>query len=169
VGGSDDTAVELAATLGFGGSLGRRWNWRGSYTHYESPWLQRPAWYRYNEFTLDLQLRDALLLSASWSPDTMSYSPYVAPFLLRGDAFTGEVSYQHALPAGLSAHAGLGYHDRPQFNASYWYGSGGIGRSWGRWQADLSYIHPGAAPQRLWPGTARRRILLSLTLRFQGD
>jgi uncharacterized protein (TIGR02001 family) len=166
----DDTAVEVAATLGFGGALGSRWSWRGSYTHYESPWHASPDWYRYNEFTLDLQLRDALLLSASWSPDTMAYSPYVAPFLRRGDALTGEISYQHALPAGFNAQAGLGYHDlSAQFGTGYWYGSAGIARSWGRWNAGLSYIHPGTAARRVsWPGTARRRALLTLTGRFEG-
>jgi uncharacterized protein (TIGR02001 family) len=163
----DDTSVDLAATLGLGGALGEHWSWRGSYAHYQSPWQTRPSWYRYNEFTFDLQLRDALLLSASWSPDTTAYSPYGTP-VLRRDAFTGEASIQQPLGAGWRVHAGAGYHDlSAHLDEGYWYGSLGFGWAWSHWRADLSYVHPGAAARRVsLPGTARRRALLAVGYEF---
>lgn len=48
--------------------------WVGSFSHYEAPWSGGAAAYRYNEFTLDLDWREHLLLSVSWSPDTSRYT-----------------------------------------------------------------------------------------------
>jgi uncharacterized protein (TIGR02001 family) len=165
---ADDTAVEVAATAGWGGTLGARWHWRGSYSHYESPWRTDTSSYRYNEFTLDLQLRDALLLSVSWSPDRSVYSPYFGP-LPRRERFAYELSFQHPLPAGLRVHAGAGYEDLAEhLDDGYWYGSAGIGWTWRRWHSDLSYVHPGrAARNYAWPGTARRRAQLQLSYFFR--
>lgn len=163
----DDTAVDVAATLGAGGALAGDWSWRGSFTHYRSPWHAQPDWYRYSEVTLDLQLRDLLLLSASWSPDAPAYSPYFGAVSGR-DAFAYELGLQQPLGRRWRAHAGIGYHDLDEyFGEGYWYGSAGVGWTQGRWQADLSYVHPGAAARRLnWPGSARRRALATVSWAF---
>jgi uncharacterized protein (TIGR02001 family) len=164
---ADDTSADVAATLGLGSEPVAGWSWRGSVSHYESPWQRQSGWYRYDELTLDLQLRDVLLLSASWSPNSTAYSPYYGPSSA-GHAFAWEISLQQSLAGGWLGHAGAGYHDLSDFfGEGYWYGS--IGLSWvkSRWQAGLSYIHPGAAARRLsWPGTARRRVLAELRYAF---
>lgn len=160
---ADDTSVEMAATLGWGGALAHDWSWRASYAHYASPWQEQAGRYRYNEATLDLQWRDALLLSASWSPDTTLYSPYTGQ-ASKQDALAWEASYQHTLPAGLSAFAGAGYYDvAAHAGDGYWYGSAGLGWTGRHWRSGLSYVHTGQAAQRVaWPGTAYRGALLTL-------
>jgi hypothetical protein len=173
VGGQQPRACRrrhFAATLGIGGALGKNWSWQGSFSRYESPWQNRPDWYRYNELNLDLQLRDILRLSASWSPDATTYSPYPGPVLHR-EAIAWELAFQQALPAGIQAHAGAGYYDlSAHFGTGYWYGSLGLRRSWGHWQTDLSYVHPDATARRLsWRGTAARRALLQLGYGFRGN
>jgi hypothetical protein len=163
----DDTSLDVAATLGLGGTLGSQWSWRASLSHYENPWQTGTAWYRYNELTLDVQLRDTLLFSASWSPDTSAYSIIRGPALNR-DAFAWEVSYQHVLAPALRGFAGAGYYDlSDHFGEGYWYASAGLGWSWRRWRVELAYVHPGPAAERLtWPGTARRRAVASLGYDF---
>jgi uncharacterized protein (TIGR02001 family) len=164
---ADDTSADVAVTVGMGHETAAGWSWRGSVSHYESPWQRQSSWYRYDEFTFDLQLRDVLLLSASWSPNTTAYSPYYGPSS-DGEAFAWEVSAQQPLSARWHAHAGAGYHDLSAFfGEGYWYGSIGFGWSSGRWQSGVSYIHPGQAARRLsWPGTARRRALVKVSYAF---
>jgi uncharacterized protein (TIGR02001 family) len=163
----DDTTVDLAATLGVGGTAGESWNWRASYSHYESPWQVQASRYRYNEITLDLQLGDVLLFTASWSPDSVAYSPYLGS-QPRRDTFAYEVALQQQLAAGWRVHGGAGYHDLSQhFGEGYAYGSVGGGWSRGPWQFDLSYVHPGRAARRMsWLGTARRHALGRLVYLF---
>jgi uncharacterized protein (TIGR02001 family) len=167
---TDDTTVDVAATLGLGGALGNQWSWRGSFSHYQSPWQQRASGYRYSELTFDVQMRDMLLLSATWSPDTRAYSPYFGQLPGR-EVFAWEASVQQPLAAGVRAHAGAGYSDLSEhFGSGYWYGSVGVERRWGPWEVGLSYVHPGAAARRMsWPGTARRRALLQLTYGFSRE
>lgn len=163
----DDTAVEVAATLGFGGLMNEQLNWRASWSHYRSPWQRNERWYRYNEATVDLQWRDLLLLSVSWSPDTSVYSPYsgIRP---RVSALAYELSAQQPLPGGWQVHGGAGWRAfAGTVDAGYAYGSAGLGWSGRRWGADLSYVHPARAAHRYaWPDTARRRLLLRLTREF---
>ena len=150
-----------------GSSASARWNWRASYSHYESPWQVQASRYRYNEVTLDLQLGDVLLFTASWSPDSLAYSPYLGP-QPRRDTFAYELALQQQLAAGWRVHAGAGYHDLSQhFGAGYAYGSVGGGWRCGPWQFDLSYVHPGRAARRMsWRGTARRHALGRLAYLF---
>lgn len=165
--GMDDTALDVAASLGLGGLFGERLSWRGTWSHYESPWQRNARWYRYNELSLDLQLRDVLLLSASWSPDTSVYSPYTGA-TPRVDAFAGEISARRALDGGLYVHGGAGWREYGgSVDTGYAYGSVGIGWNGRQWGADLSYVHPARAARHVaWPQTARRRLLLSVTRTF---
>jgi len=161
-----DTSVDLAATLGMGGTWGENWNWRGSYSHYQSPWQRNASWYRYNEFTLDMAFGDALLFSASWSPDTAAYSAYLGT-VRRGDAFAYELSLQHTLIGKLRGQTGIGYYDlSSQLGEGYWYGSIGVGWTWQRWHTSVSYVHTSDAAQRFWPETARRGAVASVSYGF---
>ena len=164
---ADDTVVDLAASLGAEGRLGSAWAWRGSFSHYESPWQYRAALYRYNEFTLDLQWRDLLLLSASWSPDTRAYGAYPA-ITPRSDALAYEISAQPSLTSRLHVQAAAGYHDvSRQIGRGYWYGSLGLGYAWTGWQANVSWAHAGASARRMsWPEVRRGRALLRLGYRI---
>lgn len=163
----DDTAVDIAATAGFGSLLGENWSWRGSVAHYRSPWQEWASWYRYNELTVDLQYRDALLLSASWSPDTVGYLLHsgVTP---RADALAFEASAQRSLLRAWRGHAGVGYRAfAGELDRHYWYGSVGTVWTASRWEADLSYVHPARAARALaWPGNADRKLVMRVTVNF---
>jgi len=163
----DPTTLELAGTAGFNGRIDAAWSWTASLTHYEAPWSRYAASYRYDELTLDLDWREHLLLSVSWSPDTSRYAPDYG-FMLRRHATAWEASYQQPLAAGMHAFGGVGYYDLSAlFGSGYWYGSAGLGWSWRRWQADLSYVLPDGAARRLsYPGAARRRALATLSVDF---
>ncbi len=162
---AEPTTAELAATLGLGTALGADWVVRGSYSHYETPW-QDPDYYRYDELMVDLRWREALLLSATWSPDIARFAPGFGA--RHGHVQAYEISYQHSLRGGFRAWAGGGYYDLADlFGDGYWYGS--IGAGWGRgpWQLDVSYVHPDATAQRLSaPGIASRRALAQLRFAF---
>jgi len=161
------SSVDVSATLGLGGRSGRDAGWRLAWSHYQSPWQRNAEWYRYNEFTADLQLRDALLLSVNWSPDTYVYSAYTG-VASRIDAMAYEASFQHHLPAGWRGHGGAGFRDfMGGTGGSYWYGSLGLGWAGRHWESDLSYVYAGeGASEMSWPGTAQRTVLLRLTYSF---
>ena len=116
---------------------------------------------------LDVQLRDALLLSLSWSPDTAVYSGYsgVTPPI---DALAYEASYQYQLQKGWRGFGGAGFRDLPRsVGGGYWYASLGLGWAGRRWQSDLSYVYPGdEAREVAWPDTAQRQFLFRLTYVF---
>jgi uncharacterized protein (TIGR02001 family) len=162
-----DTTAELAATLGFASSISEDWSWVGSFTHYETPWSGSAAGYRYNEFTLDLDWREHLLLSVSWSPDTSRYAPWYGAVSSRS-AWAYEAGYQQGLSRNLRAYAGVGYFDLSDlFGSGYWYGSVGLGLTWRRWQVDTSYVVPADAARRLsYPGAAKRRAVASVGFNF---
>lgn len=163
----DSTSVDVGATLGIGGLIGRATSWRAAWSHYESPWQSNARWYRYNEFSLDVQMRDVLLVSVRWSPDTTVYYAYsgVVPEL---DALAYEASVQHQLPAGWRGFGGAGFRDLPgSVGGGYWYGSVGVGWSSRRWQADVSYVYPSdGASEVSWPDTVQRQMLLRLAFVF---
>jgi uncharacterized protein (TIGR02001 family) len=162
-----DTTAEFAATLGYARAINADWSWVGSFTHYETPWSGGGDDYRYNEFTLDVDWRERLLLSVSWSPDTSRYAPPLG--WARGrSAWAYEAGYQQGLPHHLRAYAGAGYYDLSQlYGSGYWYGSMGLGWSWRRWQVDTSYVIPAEAARRLsYPGAAQRRVVASVGFHF---
>jgi uncharacterized protein (TIGR02001 family) len=161
------TTVDVSATLGLGGRAGRDAGWRLAWSHYQSPWQRNSGWYRYNEITADLQLRDALLLSVNWSPDTYVYSAYTG-VAARIDAAAYELSFQQHFPAGWRGHGGAGFRDfMGGAGGSYWYGSLGLGWVGRHWESDVSYVHSGeGADEMSWPGTARSTVLLRLTYSF---
>jgi uncharacterized protein (TIGR02001 family) len=162
---AEPTTVELAATVGLGTALGADWTMRGSYSHYETPW-QDPDYYRYDELMVDLRWREALLLSATWSPNIARFAPGFGP--RRGNAQAYEVTYQHGLSGGFRAWAGGGYYDLSDlFGDGYWYGSIGAGWGHGPWQLDVSWVHPDGSARRLSaPGIASRRALVQLSFAF---
>ena len=164
---ADDTTLEIAGTLGMAVPLRGNWAVRGSYTHYESPWQQRADFYRYDEFTLDLRYRDALFLTASYSPNTSRYASGYGPAWDK-DAFAYEASMQRELRTNLRAHAGVGYYDLSSlFGEGYWYGSIGLGWSWHRVQMDLSWVDTDDKAERLsYIGAAGSRVLLILGFNF---
>lgn len=164
---ADDTTLEFAGTAGMAMPLRAGWAVRGSYTHYESPWQQRADFYRYDEFTVDLRYRDALFLSATYSPNTSRYGSAYGP-AWDGDAFAYEASVQRAVFTRLRAHAGLGYYDLSGlFGEGYWYGSVGLGWSWRRLQADLSWVDTDDKAEGLsYVGAAGSRVLLILGFNF---
>lgn len=161
------TTAEFAATLGHAGSIDEDWSWVGSFTHYETPWSGGGAAYRYNELTLDLDWRERLLLSATWSPDTSRYAPAFG-WARDRHAWAWEAGYQQELRRNLRAYAGVGYYDLSNlFGTGYWYGSLGIGWTWHRWQLDTSYVVPGDDARRLsYPGAARHRLVGSVSFNF---
>jgi len=164
---SEDTTVELAATLGIGAALRGDWAIRGSYVHYDSPWQKRPDFYRYDELTVDLRYRDTLFFSGAWSPNTSRYgSAYGVAW--DGQTFAYEASVQQPLRSSLRAHAGVGYYDLSDlFGEGYWYGSIGLGWSSRHWQADLSWVDTDASAEHLsYVGTAGSRVLFVLGFRF---
>ncbi len=160
------TTAELAGTLGYTGHIDADWSWIGSFTHYETPW-SRSSEYRYNEFTIDVDWRERLLLSVSWSPDTSRYAPDYG-FVASRHALDYEAGYQQELYRNVRAYAGAGYYDLSAlFGRGYWYGSAGLGWTWHRWQLDASYVVPADAARHLsYPGAARRRAVVSLSLNF---
>jgi uncharacterized protein (TIGR02001 family) len=164
---ADDTTVELAATAGMMAPLRGDWAIRGSYTHYESPWQNRADFYRYDEFTVDLRYRDTLFLTASYSPNTSRYASSYGP-AWDGDTFAYEASLQRELRTNLRAHAGVGYYDLSNlFGEGYWYGSIGLGWSWRRLQADLSWVDTDETAERLsYAGAAGGRWLFMLGINF---
>lgn len=161
------TTAELAGTLGYDGRVTDSWSWVGSFTHYEAPWSGSAAAYSYDEFTLDLDWRERLLLSVTWSPDTSRYAPAYG-YVRNRDALAWEASYQQELYPNLRAYAGIGYYDLSAlFDSGYWYGSAGLNWAWHRWQVDASYVLPSDAARRLsYPGAARRRAVASLSFNF---
>jgi uncharacterized protein (TIGR02001 family) len=162
-----ETTAELAATLGYAGRVTDEWSWVGSFTHYETPWSGSAAAYRYNEFTLDFDWREHLLLSVSWSPDTSRYAPAFG-FINNRNAWAWEAGYQQEVHRNLRAYAGVGYYDLSDlFGSGYWYGSLGLGLTWRRWQLDTSYVLPADAARRLsYPGAAKRRVVASVGFNF---
>jgi len=164
---SQDSTVEFAATIGFGVALRGDWAIRGSYAHYESPWQERPDFYRYDELAVDLRYRERLFFSVAWSPNTSRYgSRYGVAW--DEEAFAYEASFQQPIRSGLRAHAGVGYYDLSAlFGEGYWYGSIGLGWARGHWQADLSWVDTDSSAEQLsTAGTAGSRVLFVLGLRF---
>jgi uncharacterized protein (TIGR02001 family) len=163
----ESTTVELAATLGYGASLGDDWSLRGSLTHYESPWHSRADFYRYDEFTLDLRFRAALLLSVSYSPNTSRFGAAFGPVWKR-NALAYEATWQHELRRGLRGFAGAGYFDLSDlFGKGYWYGSAGLSLSHRHWHLDAAYVIPQRRARELsYYGTADRRALFTLRRDF---
>jgi uncharacterized protein (TIGR02001 family) len=161
------TSAELALTAGYNRRFDQDWSWTASFTHYAAPWSVYEAGYRYDELSMDLDWREHLLLSVSWSPDTSRYAPGYG-LVGKRRATAWEVSYQQELHRDLRAYAGIGYYDLSAlFGSGYWYGSVGLGRTWRRWQLDMSYVLPGKAARRLsYPETARRRVVASLAFIF---
>jgi uncharacterized protein (TIGR02001 family) len=165
---AEDTTVEFAATVGYGVTLAPDWSVTGSFTHYESPWSELAGYYRYNELTLDLDYRERLLLSASFSPDLSRYAPEYGPVWHR-NAAAFEASYRQPLGAGWRGYLGLGYYDLSELHgAGYWYGSVGLGWSWQRWQLDLSYVLADNTARRLsYPEAADNRVLFAVGFNFR--
>lgn len=163
----DETTVELAATAGYGLQIRGGWALRGSYTHYESPWQERADFYRYDEFTVDLRYEDMLFLSVSYSPNTSRYGSAYGP-VWDGETFAYEASLQRGLRHNLHAHAGLGYYDLSSlFEEGYWYGSIGLGWSWRRWRADLSWVDTDEKAEDVsYSGAAGGRVLFILGFNF---
>lgn len=164
---ADSTSVELAATLGYARSLNDDWTIVGSYTHYESPWGFQPAFYRYDEFTVDMHLRESLLLSVSYSPNLSRYSVSRGAAWQR-EAWAYEATWQRELRPHWHGWAGLGYYDLSDlFGSGYWYGSVGVGWRQGHWRLDTSYVIPDRDARRLsYPEGARRRVLAALSYAF---
>jgi uncharacterized protein (TIGR02001 family) len=163
----EPTTVELAGTLGYGSRISDGWSWVGSFTHYETPWSSSAFKYRYDELTLDLNWRERLLLSVTWSPNTSRYSQAYG-WVRKRDAVAWEAGYQQELYRNLRVHAGIGYYDLSDlFGTGYWYGSLGLGWTWHRWEADAFYVVPEDGAGRLsYPGGARRRAVASLSFNF---
>jgi uncharacterized protein (TIGR02001 family) len=163
----DPVTAELAGTLGYTGRISEDWSWVGSFTHYETPWSGDAPEYSYDELTLDMDWRERLLLSVSWSPNTTRYAPAYG-WVRNGHAVAWEAGYQQELVPNLRAYAGVGYYDLSDlFGSGYWYGSLGVGWTWRRWQLDASYVLTDDAARRLsYPGAARRRAVASLSFNF---
>ena len=161
------TTVELAATAGYHQRIDADWSWTASFTHYAAPWSTYDYGYRYDELALDLDWRERLLLSASFSPDTSRFAPDYG-FVHSRRALAWEATYQQELQRNLRAYAGVGYYDLSAlFGSGYWYGSAGLGWTWRSWQLDMSYVVPADAARHLsFPGTARRRAVASLSWGF---
>lgn len=160
---SDPTTVDVALTLGYGVPLGDDWSLRGSVVHYESPWQNRSAFYRYNELTIDLRFRESLLLSASYSPDTSRFGSAYGPVWKR-NALAYEASWQQPLGGSLRGNVGVGYYDLSDlFGHGYWYGSAGLSWSRGRWRADAAYVVTEARARDVsYVGDGGQRGLFSL-------
>jgi uncharacterized protein (TIGR02001 family) len=168
VGPDASATVDLAATLGYAFPLNADWAMRASYSHYESPWQPYGDFYRYDELTLDARLRETLLLSVSYSPNTSRYaSDYGAVRNRR--ALAAEATYQLALRPGLLGFAGAGYYDLSDlFGEGYWYGSVGLNWSWQRWQLGASWVFTDEAATRLsYVGDAGNRALFSVSYVFR--
>jgi uncharacterized protein (TIGR02001 family) len=160
---SDPTAVDIAATIGYGAALDDDWLLRGSLTHYESPWQNRSGFYRYDEVTLDLRYRESLLLSVSFSPDTSRFASAYGPAFKR-DAIAYEATWQQGLRGGLRGHVGVGYYDLSDlFGEGYWYGSTGLAWSRTHWQVAAAYVIAGRRAEALsYVGDGGRRGLFSV-------
>lgn len=137
---SDPTTIDIAATLGYAVALDDDWSLRGSFTHYESPWQNRSAFYTYDEFTLDARYGESLLLSASFSPDTSRFGSAYGPAFKR-TTWAYEATWQQVLRGDFRGTVGVGYYDLSDlFGEGYWYGSAGINWSRGHWRVEAAYV-----------------------------
>jgi uncharacterized protein (TIGR02001 family) len=135
--------------------------------YYTFPGDPRAVSYSYAELNANLQWRERLTLTATWTPKVALFGP---GYGIRRDrrAWSAELTGSQRLPGGLVALAGIGYFDAPGLpHAGYAYGSAGVMRRFGHWRAELTYIRVQAAEHRRFTsGAAGGPLSASLAWQF---
>ncbi len=96
--------------------------------------------YNYLELSTDMNWRDRLVLTATLAPDTTLFSRATGP-VTDQQTYSLELTGNQRLPGKLLLQAGLGYFAAIDLHDSgYAYGSGSLGRQFGRLNTILSYF-----------------------------
>jgi uncharacterized protein (TIGR02001 family) len=135
--------------------------------YYTFPNDPRSVPYNYVELSGGLSWRDRILFNAYLAPDVTVFSLTYGRATHRR-TWSAELAVSQPLAWQLQLRAGVGYYDAVGLrDAGYSYGSAGITRELGRFQAELSYVWVAAAQHRSYSiGPAGGPLNATLSWRF---
>jgi uncharacterized protein (TIGR02001 family) len=146
--------------LGYAHRLHDDWSAQLAHARYAYPGSEYLRRYGHDELGATLAYRDLLYLSVA----------VLRPTHASGNGNRNSVAYdivaRHALPAALTASAGLGRRETRGSSFAYTYGHLGLGAQWGAMQGQLSYIATDAAAKQRFGDAASNRWTASLTWSF---
>ena len=160
-------STELDLYAGLGGSVGDRFTWRGTYTHYQYVRDPRAANYSHNELAAALTYLDLVAASVSYQPDSSVYSDL--GFARKRATLAYEMTGRLPLRAGFALTAGAGYYDlHDSFGVRYWAGDAGLSYSYRRLGLSLLHFSSDRTVARLYDGSsANGQWTFSAVLRFR--
>ena len=144
--------------LGYAHRLHDDWSAQLAHARYAYPGSELLRRYGFDELGATLAYRDLLYLSVAVLRPTHDSG--------NGNRVAYDIVARHALPAALTASAGLGRLDTRGSSFEYAYGHLGLGAQWGATQGQLSYIATDSAAKRRLGDAASNRWTASLTWRF---
>jgi len=152
--------AQLFWRLGYAHRLHGDWSAQLAHTRYAYPGSELLRRYGHDELGATLAYRDLLYLSVAGLRPTHATSNG------NRNSVACDVVARLALPAALTASAGLGRLDTRGSSFAYAYGHLGLGAQWGATQAQLSYIATDSAAKRRFGDAASNRWTASLSWRF---
>jgi uncharacterized protein (TIGR02001 family) len=152
--------AQLFWRLGYAQRLHDDWSAQLTHARYAYPGSELLRRYRHDELGATLAYRDLLYLSAAVLRRARGGSNG------NRNSVAYDIVARHALPAALTANAGLGRLDTPGSSFGYAYGHLGLGAQWGATQAQLSYIATDTAAKRRFGAAASNRWTASLAWSF---
>ena len=168
--GSDEpTSVQLEAFLGEQWALDADWQVRLVYGHYAHPWNSLLSRYDYDELSASIAWRDAVSLTAAWSPNTDLYAARRG-YAGNDQALNYELTGHMPLWRTVAVVGGVGYRDLQQlFGTGYWYASAGL--AYDGEHLHLSVLRAGAdhtAQRMFYSDTAGAAWIGTVVVTFQG-
>ena len=148
---SDDRRAELDLYLGYGFDLGHGWSLVGSVVHYLYPGSGGD--YVYTEYGAGIEYRRVRATFALADP-ALGFG---------GQGRIWELTTRQPLRHGFLVRAGVGRYELLRAERAYAYWNLGLGRAFGRLEADLGYYDADREGEALWPGRAGGRWVGSLT------
>jgi hypothetical protein len=152
---------QLFGRLGYAHRLDEDWSAQAAFTRYAYRGSAALRRYAHDELGATLAYRDLLYLSVSGLRTTGGSNRAEGRHSAAYDLVA-----RHALPAELTASAGIGRHTTRGTGFGYTYGHLGLGRPWGVAQAQLSYVATDAKAKERFGSAAADRWTLGLGWEF---
>jgi uncharacterized protein (TIGR02001 family) len=152
--------LQLFWRLGYARRVDDDWSVQLAHTRYAYPGSALRRSYGHDELGTTLAYRDLLYLSISGLRRNRSNASN------NRNSVAYDIVAHHALPAALTASAGVGYQETLGAGSAYAYGHLGLGTQWGATQAQLSYQATDAAAKRRFGTAAANRWAASLSWLF---
>jgi uncharacterized protein (TIGR02001 family) len=147
----DGRTLELDAHLGYGRELGRGWAAVASATRYA--YRNDDRRYDYSELGLGFEYR-GVTASVGFTDQALGYG---------GTGRVWELVGSRRLPGRLALNAGVGWYELGGLDDQYAFWHVALGRSLGRFAADLGYYGSDSAGQRRFGERAAGRLVLGIS------